>query len=151
MWFDDVSNEALDHGRDLEALAGLLNIVRPGDLWPRCVADGDPDISTDDFMVAYVPFSGRQMAFSHKWKQRSNGIDVAVDMEGPPSHFGSLVERLSNPKRSPEELQYIDLVNAITLPEMERIFLETPSRLWDWQRLFRIVNPHVLRLGRTMH
>ena len=65
MWFDDVSDEALDHERDLEALAGLLNIVRPRDLGLRCMLDKDPDISTDDFMAAYTPFSG--------WRSRTIG------------------------------------------------------------------------------
>lgn len=151
MWFDDVSDEALDHERDLEALAGLLNIVRPRDLGLRCMLDKDPDISTDDFMAAYTPFSGKQMAFSHDWERSPRGTGVAVDMEGSSFHFESLVERVRHPKRSPEELQYMDLVNVITLPEMERIFKGNPSRLWDWERFFRFVNPHVLRLGHTMH
>jgi hypothetical protein len=151
MWFDDVSDEATDHGRDLEALAGLLNIVRPGGLGPRCVIDEDPDVSTDNFMDAYAPFSGRQMAFSHDWKQSPSGSGVAVDVEGSSSCFGTLVDGLRHPTRSPEELQYMDLINVITLPEMERIFQGTTSRLWEWERLFRVVNPHVLRLGHTMH
>lgn len=150
MWFDDSSDDALSDELDLEALAGLLNIARPEDLGPRCVIDEDPDVSTDDFMVAYAPFSGRQMAFSHNWKLSPSGSDVAVDMEGSSSHFGTLVERLRHPTRSPEDLQYTDLVKAITLPDGERIFRGTPERLWEWEMLFRLVDPCVLRLGHTM-
>ena len=151
MWFDDVSDKAIHDDLDREALAGLLNIIRPLDLGPRCVIDEDPDVSTDDFMVAYAPFSGRQMAFSHNWEQSPSGSDVAVDMEGSSSQFGSLVQRLRHPKRTPEELQSMDLINVVTLLRMERIFRGDPTRLWDWERFFRLVNPHVLRIGHTMH
>lgn len=150
MWFDDSSDDALSDELDLEALAGLLNIARPEDLGSRCVIDEDPDVATDDFMVAYAPFSERQMAFSHNWKLSPSGSDVAVDMEGSSSHFGTLEERLRHPTRSPEDLQYTDLVKVITLPDGERIFRGTPERLWEWERLFRLVDPCVLRLGHTM-
>lgn len=152
MWFDDSSDDALSDELDLEALAGLLNIVRPEDLGPRCVIDEDPDVSTDDFIAAYAPFSGRQMAFSHKWEESptGSGHNVAVDMEGSSSVFNSLMERLRHPKRSPGNLQYTNLVKVITLPEMERIFGGPPERLWEWERLFRLVDPYVLRLGHAM-
>lgn len=148
LWFDDVSDEAVHCELDREALAGLLNIARPRDLGQRCEMDEDTEISTDSFMAAYAPFSGRQMAFSKDWKQSPSISDVAIDMSTG-CLFDSLTQCLRDAIRTPEQLQYMDLVNIITLPEMYRIFEDTPSRLWEWERLFRLVNPYHLRLGHT--
>ena len=150
MLLGDVSDEAVHHGLDRDALAGLLNIVRPRDLGPRLEMDEDAEISTDDFMAAYAPFSGRQMAFAHKWEEAPGGLAVAIDTDTG-GLFESLTRCLQNSGRAPEELlQRADRVDVIALPDMERVFEGSPLWLWDWERLFRLDDPHVLRGGRTV-
>ena len=41
----------------------------------------------------------------------------------------------------------MDLVKIITLPEMGRIFKETPPRLWGWEGVFRLEDPYVRGFG----
>jgi hypothetical protein len=150
MMLDDVSDEAVYHQLDREALAGLLNIARPRDLVPRCVIDEDPDISADDFMVAYAPFAGRQMAFAHKWEEAPDRLAVAIDMDTGVL-FEAMTARLRYPERTTAALRDMNRVDVITLPQVDQIFKGTPSRLWEWERLFRLVDLHVLRVGHTMH
>jgi len=147
---DDVSDEAVNHDLDRDTLAGLLNIIRLRDLGPRFAIDEDAEISTGDFMAAYAPFSGRRMAFAHKWEEAPGGLAVAIDTD-----IGVLFEALTRclwyPGRTPEELrQHADRVDVIALPDMERVFEGSPARLWDWERLFRLDDPHVLRGGRSV-
>ena len=60
MFLDDMDEEVCNDDLDREALAGLLNIVRPQDLGPRFEMDEDSEISMDSFMLAYAPFSGEK-------------------------------------------------------------------------------------------
>ena len=140
----DCGNEAVcDDQLDREALAGLLNIARPQDLGHRCEMDEDPEISTDSFMLAYAPFSGKQMAFAGDW--RDEWFDVAVDIEGSSDRFERLARRVRDPKRTPGQLK--DMVEIITLPEMCRIFKETSPLLWEWERVFRLKFPDVRKIA----
>ena len=140
----DCGNEAVwDDQLDREALAGLLNIARPQDLGHRCEMDEDPEISTDSFMLAYAPFSGKQMAFAENW--RDEWFDVAVDIAGSSDHFERLAQSLGNTNRTPEKSE--DKVQIITLPEMHRIFKETSPSLWEWERVFRLKNPDVRKIA----
>jgi hypothetical protein len=144
---DDVSDEAAHHDLDRDALAGLLNIVRPRDLGPRFEMDEDAEISTRDFMAAYAPFSGRRMAFAHKWEDAPCGLAVAIDTDTGVL-FESLTRCLWYPGRTPEELwQRAGRVDVIDLPDMERDLEGRPERLWDWERRFRL---DVLRGGRSV-
>ena len=148
MLLGDESEDVCDSDLDREALAGLLNIARPQDLGRRFEMDEDLEISTDSFMLAYAPFSGKQMAFAKDWRRPSRSRTlVAVDIEGSTSHFETLTRSLRYPERNSEELEDMDLVEIITLPEMSRIFKETPPRLWEWERAFRLEDPYIRRIG----
>ena len=148
MLLDDADEDVCSDELDLQALAGLLNIVRPHDIGRRFEMDEDPEISMDSFMLAYAQFSGKQMAFAKDWDRPSGSrSDVAINMKGSSFQFERLTQCLQYPKRSPEELEYMDLVKIITLPEMCRIFEETPPRLWEWERVFRVEDPYIRRFG----
>ena len=102
MLLTDAREDVCSDELDLQALAGLLNIVRPQDIGRRLKMDEDPEVSTDSFMLAYAPFSAKQMAFAKDWQQPSSSqTDVAVNIKGSSFHFESLTQCLRYPERAP--------------------------------------------------
>ena len=150
MLLDDVSDESPDAELELETLAGLLNIVCSRDLGPQFEKDEDTEISIDDFIFAYASFSGKQIVFSLDQQERARGgPSVAIDLEGS-LRFEVLSHCLQNPTQSLLQPQDEVRRHITILPDMDQIFAETSSWLWDWERERRLNGPRNRRLSHTM-
>lgn len=143
MLLDDVSDETPTQELDLEALAGLLNVVRTRllDAMSACMAHMDDEITKGDFESAYAPFAGKQMAFSHRWEDFPVGaLEVAIDLDG------SSAEDQERFFTETLDVQHREQFQTASLPLVGQSFAQSPfvGILWNWEEECRRFNSRLL-------